>query len=73
VAQADEGQAAGFVYLSRFHQSGGKCARSLYRPVALFALGGSAAGMGVATTFRSADTQTEAAPGDRRPSAGRQR
>jgi hypothetical protein len=60
VAQADEGRTLGFAYLSRFNQSGGEYARSLYRPVALLAaadLGGTAAGMGVATTFRSADTQ----------------
>jgi hypothetical protein len=52
---------AGFAYLSRFNQSGGERTRSLYWPVALSAaadLGGSPAGIGVVSTFRSTDAQT---------------
>jgi hypothetical protein len=59
VAQADEDWAARFIYLPRVNQSGGECARGLYQPVALLSvavLGGSAADVGVGSTF-SADTQ----------------
>jgi hypothetical protein len=72
----DEARGVGLAYLSRFNQSGGQCARSLYRPVAVPSApdrGGSAAGMGAAPTFRSADTQADALSGDRRPNAGGRR
>jgi hypothetical protein len=59
-AQGDEGRTAEFANLSGVNQSRGKCAGSLYRPVALLItadLGGSFGGIGGAITFCSASTQ----------------
>jgi len=59
VAQVDGGLAAGLAYISGLNQLGGGFVSGLYRPMALLTvavLGGSAAGVGVASAF-SADTQ----------------
>jgi len=76
MALADDGRAAGFTHLFRINQSGGEYARGLYRAVALLTVAvpsGSAGGIGVGATWRSGDTQAEAASSERRPSGGRRR